>query len=57
MATNTFGPGNLLAARRFDVDHRALDDALKAGGRSGFVAVGVHQSLKLVVDVVGEVLF
>ena len=27
------GAGYLLAARRLDVDHRALNDALKAGGR------------------------
>jgi len=31
------GPGDLLAARRLDVDHRALNDALKAGGRLGIL--------------------
>ncbi len=29
------GAGHFLAARRLDVDHRALDDALEAGGRLG----------------------
>src|SRR5262245_61979762 len=49
--------GNLLAAGRLDVDRGALNDALKGSGRSGVVAIGVHQSSKLVVDVVGEILF
>src|SRR5215510_3895948 len=43
--------GNLLAAGRLDVDRGALNDALKGSGRSGVVAIGVHQSSKLVVDV------
>ena len=35
------GAGHLFAARRLDVDHRALDDTLEAGGRLGiFGAVG-----------------
>ena len=35
------GAGHFLAARRLDVDHRALDDALEAGGRLGILgAVG-----------------
>ena len=35
------GAGHLLAARRLDVDHRALDDALEAGGGLGILgAVG-----------------
>jgi hypothetical protein len=35
------GAGHLLAAGRLDVDHRALDHALEAGGRLGVVAPSV----------------
>src|SRR5215510_6894891 len=49
--------GNLVAAGPLNVGHGTLNDALKGSGRSGAVAVGFRQSRKLVVDVVGEILF
>jgi hypothetical protein len=51
------GSGNLLAGGPLDVDHGTLNHALKGRGRSGVVAVGFRQSRKLIVDVVGEILF
>jgi hypothetical protein len=47
----------LLGAGRLDVDHGALNNALEGRGRRGVVAVWVHQTPKLVVDVIGETLF
>src|SRR5262245_47121502 len=49
------GPGNLLAAGPLDVGHGTLNDPLKGRGRCG--AVGVRRYPKLVIDVIGEVLF
>jgi hypothetical protein len=46
------GAGDLLAARRLHMDHRALDDALEAGRRLGvLVAVGDRFSSS-VIDIV-----
>ena len=46
------GARDLLAARRLDVDHRALDDALEAGGRLGILVVAGDQIVELGVDIV-----
>jgi hypothetical protein len=42
--------GHLLAARRLDMDHGALDHALKASGRSSLALVD-YQFFQVVVDV------
>jgi hypothetical protein len=42
------GAGHLFAARRLDVDHRALNDALKTGGRLGILgSIGNNQIVQL----------
>ena len=48
------GAGHLFAARRLDVDHRALDHALEAGGGLGVLAVGRGQGGQIVVDIEGQ---
>ncbi len=48
------GAGDLLAARRLDVNHRPLDHALKAGGRLGVVGAVRDQIFKLGFEVVDE---
>ena len=49
------GAGHLLAPGGLDVDHRALDDALEAGGRLG-VVVGVGDEIfQLGVDVLDQI--
>ena len=45
------GAGDFLAARRLDVDHRALDDALEAGGGLRILVVAGDQIVELGVDV------
>ena len=45
------GAGHLLAPRGLHVDHRALDDALEAGGGLRLLAVDVHQVGELGVDI------
>ena len=45
------GAGDLLAAGRLHVDHRALDDALEPGGRLGIVGTVRHQAFQLGFDV------
>ncbi len=45
------GAGHFLAARRLDVDHGALDDALEAGGRLGVLVITGDQIGEFVVDV------
>ena len=49
------GPGHLLAAGRLDMDHRALDHALEAGGRLGIVAPVGDEVGQFRIDVVDEV--
>lgn len=49
------GPGHLLAAGRLDMDHRALDHTLEAGGRLGIVASVGDEVGQLRVDIVDEV--
>ena len=44
------GAGDVVAAGRLHVDHRALDHALEAGGGLGVLAVVDHEALQLVVD-------
>src|SRR5262249_25526413 len=51
------GPGNLLTAGRLDMDHRTLNNAMKGSGRSGVVAVGIHQCPKFGIDVIDEIPF
>lgn len=51
------GSGNLLAVRRLDVEHGTLNDSLKGRGRSGVVAVGVYETPKLVVQIIGNFFF
>ena len=41
------GAGHFLAARGLDVDHRALDDALEAGGRLGILGAVGDQIIEL----------
>ena len=41
------GAGHFLAAGRLDVDHRALDDALEAGGRLGILGAIGDQIVEL----------
>lgn len=48
------GAGDFLAARRLDMDDRALDHALKAGRGLGVLAHGGGQSRQVGVDVEGE---
>ena len=45
------GAGDFLAARRLDMDHGALDDALEAGGRLGILVIAGHQIVELGVDI------
>ena len=49
------GAGHLLAARRLDVDHRALDDALEAGGRLRVLVRAGGEVGEFGVDVFDEV--
>ena len=49
------GAGHLLPAGRLDVDHRALDHALEAGGRLGILAAVGDEVRQLGVDVLDEV--
>jgi hypothetical protein len=48
------GAGNLFAAGRLHVNHRALDDALKAGGRLGIVGPVGHQIFELGLEIIDE---
>jgi S-formylglutathione hydrolase len=43
------------AAQPMCLDHRTLHHALKAGGWTGAATVADHQSLQLLVDIVGEI--
>ena len=45
------GARNLLAAGRLHVDHRALDDALEAGGRLGILVVAGDEIVEFGVDI------
>ena len=45
------GAGHFFPARRLDVDDRALDDALEAGGRLGILVVAGDQIVEFVVDI------
>ncbi len=49
------GPGHFLAAGRLNVNHRALDDALKGGRRTGVLAVGHDEAVELLVDELLEI--
>ncbi len=49
------GAGHFLAAGGLDVDHRALDHALEAGGRLGIVASGLHQVFEFRIHILDEV--
>ncbi|MNE47998.1 hypothetical protein D3C80_1424340 [compost metagenome] len=48
------GARHLFAARRLDMDDRALDHALEARRRLGVVAVGRGQGGQVVVDIEGQ---
>jgi hypothetical protein len=46
------GAGYFLAARRLDVDHRALNDALEAGCGLGILVITCDQVAEFLVDIV-----
>ena len=48
------GAGDLLAAGRLNVNHRALDHALKPGGRLGIVGAIRHQVLELGLEIIDQ---
>ena len=48
------GAGDFLAARRLDVNHRALDHALKAGRRLGIVGPVGDQVLEFGLEIVDQ---
>ena len=48
------GACNFFAARGLDMDDRALDDALEAGGRFGIDRNGRHETQQFRVDIVGK---
>ncbi len=50
------GAGHLFAPRRLNVNHGALDDALEAGGRLGFLARLDDEVLQLRINVLRQIL-
>ncbi len=48
------GAGHLFAAGRLDMDDRALDDALEAGGRLGVLVITGDQVGEFVIDIFDE---
>ena len=50
------GARHLFAARRLDVNHRALHDALESGGRLGLLAGLDDQVFEFRIDILGQIL-